>query len=116
MVKEPNLPEDEEELAILYNETIDLHNEYLERLHAAFNRHCEEIGTEAKKKLAEVNKDDEEARNAVLQEEQKLLDQTLAELKYAINRSNSNARRKLEQIQTKLEADEMDIEAELAKL
>lgn len=116
MAEDLTLPEDEEELADLYNETIEHHNEYLERLHSAFNRRCETIGADAKKKLDKVPKEDEEARNAVLQEEQEQLDKTLAELKYAINKSNANARKKLEQIQVKLEERELNIEEELANL
>jgi DNA anti-recombination protein RmuC len=110
------LPEDDEELAMLYELTIDHHHNYLERLHGAFDRRCEEVGAEAKKKLAGIDESDEEAENAILQEEQELLDKTLAELKYAINKSNANARKKLEEIQNRLEANAVDLDAELANL
>jgi len=116
MVDNLILPEGEDELADLYNETIEHHNAYLERLHSAFNRRCEEIGEKAKAKLSKVDEEDEEAKGEVLQEEQELLDKTLAELKYAINKSNANAREKLEAIQNKLEEDALDIEKELVNL
>ncbi len=48
--------------------------------------------------------------------EQELLDKTLAELKYAINKSNANARKKLEEIQNKMEEGSLNLENELAEL
>lgn len=111
-----DLPEDEEELAGLYQETIDHHHTYLERLHSAFNNRCEKIGADTKKKLAEVDEEDEEAKEKILAEEKELLDKTLAELKYAINRSNANARKKLEEIQEKIEEGSLDLDAELAEV
>ncbi len=110
------LPVDEEALEFLYDETIDHHNEFLEKLHQAFDRRCEQIGTEAKKKLSELNDSQEEERTTILEEEQAQLDQTLAELKYAINKSNANARQKLEEIQSKLDEQELDLENELLNL
>lgn len=116
MPHDDNLPEDEQELAGLYQETIDQHHKYLERLHEAFNRRCEKIGVDTKKKLAGIDESDQESREKILIEEKELLDKTLAELKYAINKSNANARKKLEEIQIKLEEGAMNLEGELAKL
>lgn len=113
---EGNLSKDEQALARLYQETIDLHRAYLERLHEAFNNRCEEIGEGAKKKLGELDEEDEEGRKQILMGEQELLDKTLAELKYAINRSNAEAREKLEEIQRKIEEKAMDLDAKLANL
>ncbi len=110
------LPADEEALAFLYDDTIEHHNVYLEKLHNAFNKRCEQIGTEAKKKLSKLNDSQEDEREAILEEEQALLDKTLAELKYAINKSNSNSRKKLEMIQTKLDETALNLEDELSHL
>ena len=110
------LPTDENALTNLYNETIEHHNSYLEKLHAAFNRRCDEIGENTKQKLSKVDESDQEAKTAILQEEQELLNKTLAELKYAISKSNSNARKKLEEIETKLDAKGANLEEELANL
>jgi len=110
------LPDDEETLASLYNQTIEAHNTYLEKLHAAFDKRCEQIGEETKQKLSKVPESDQETKNQILKEEQELLDKTLAELKYAINKSNSNARKKLEEIENKLDAKEVNVDEELANL
>ena len=110
------LPENEEALASLYNQTIEQHNSYLEKIHAAFDKRCEEIGDQTKQKLSKVDESDQEAKSAILQEEQELLNKTLAELKYAINRSNSNARKTLEEIETKMDTKSVNLDDELANL
>jgi len=110
------LPEDEQALARLYQETIDYHRNYLDRLHEAFNSRCEAIGADAKEKLKGVNENDEEGRKEILMKEQEYLDKTLEELKYAINKSNAEARAKLEEVQTKIDEGAMNLEEELANL
>lgn len=110
------LPGDEQTLARLYNETIDSHRVYLKKLHEAFNAHCEEIGASAKTNLAKIDESDAGKRKEILMKEQGELDKTLAELKYAINRSSADARKKLEEIQNKLDSGSIDLEAELAKI
>jgi len=116
MSDEITLPEDEQELSILYQETIDHHHNYLEKLHSAFNRRCEKIGGDTKEGLKDVPENSEEGKQALLTKEQELLDKTLAELKYAINKSNANARKKLEEIQNKMEEGSLNLENELAEL
>ena len=113
---EQNLPADEQALAGLYQETINHQQVYLDKLHEAFNSRCEKIGEEAKEKLKGIDENDEEARRPILAEEQEKLDKTLEELKFAINKSNANARAKLEEIQNKIEASAVDLETELANL
>lgn len=110
------LPENEEALASLYNQTIEQHNSYLDKIHQAFDKRCEEIGAQAKEKLSKIDESDQEAKTAILQEEQEQLNKTLAELKYAINRSNSNARKTLEDIENKMDRKEVNLEDELANL
>jgi len=110
------LPDDENALSDLYNQTVEAHNSYLEKLHAAFDKRCEQIGDETKKKLAKVPDTDADTKNQILKEEQELLDKTLAELKYAINKSNANARKKLEEIENKLDSKGVNLEQELANL
>ena len=116
MAEETTLPEEEEALARLYNDTIDSHRTYLKRLHESFDARCETIGTDAKKRIDALEEGDEEGKKKILTEEQALLDKTLAELKYAINKSSADARQKLEEIQEKLDAEAMDLESELANL
>ncbi len=110
------IPADEQVLTRLYQETIDHHRTYLDRLHNAFNERCEAVGTEAKEKLKGINESDEEGRKEILMKEQEDLDKTLEELKYAINKSNADARAKLEEIQTQIDEGAMSIEEELANL
>lgn len=113
---EPSLTDDQQALAQLYQQTIDHHQNYLDRLHEAFDKRCEVIGAGAKEKLKSVDEKDEEARQQILMEEQEQLDRTLEELKSAINKSNADARKKLEEIQVKIDQDTMDLENELADL
>ncbi len=115
-MQDEHLPNNEDELAELYQETIDHHHVYLEKLHSAFNNRCEKIGEDTKHKLTEVDESDEGTREKILGEEKALLDKTLAELKYAINKSNANARKKLEEIQEKIENNSMNLDGELAEL
>lgn len=115
-MSDKQLPEDTNALARLYQETLDHHRAFLDRLHEAFNAHCEAIGEQSKKELADIAEGDEEKRKQILTEEQKQLDQTLEELKYAITKSNADARKRLEEIQAKIEQKSMDIESELANL
>ena len=105
-----------EELDHQYDDIVEAHREYLNKLQAAFDKHCEEIGTEAKKKLEEIPEEDKEARKEVLIEEQRQLDESLAELKKVVNKSSANVREKLEAIENKREESALDLEAELAKL
>ena len=116
MTDDTSLPTEENVLSRLYNETIDSHRAYLKRLHDSFNAHCEKIGADAKEKLSTVGETDEAKRKEILIEEQKLLDQTLSGLKYAINKSSADARQKLEEIQNKLEESKIDLDAELENL
>jgi DNA anti-recombination protein RmuC len=111
-----NSTQDEDSLAQLYNETIDDNRAYLKRLHDSFNRHCEVIGEEAKKKLEAIPETEEEARQKILAEEKQQLDKTLAELKYAITKSSSDARATLEEIQNKLDSKTLDLDAELNQI
>ena len=116
MPDETTLPEDENDLAQLYQETIDTHRAYLDRLHTAFDARCDEIGAQTKKKLEGVDESDEETRKQIMAEEQEQLNKILAELKFAINKSNADARQKLEEIQTKLEEKTLNLEEELANV
>ncbi|MBN2095888.1 hypothetical protein JW752_00620 [Candidatus Peregrinibacteria bacterium] len=113
---EQTLPKDKTALSKLYQDTIDYHRDYLNRLHEAFNQHCEAIGAKAKDQLSKIDESDEEKRKEILVTEQKDLDEALTQLKTAINQNNADARKKLEEIQNKIEESAMDLEAELAKL
>ncbi len=113
---EQNLPADKNTLENLYQETIDYHRGYLKRLHEAFNKHCEEIGSKYKEKINQIDESDDDARKKILIAEQKELDEALGQLETAINWNNTEARKKLEEIQKKIEESAMDLEKELANL
>ena len=115
-MSDSTLPNDEAELERLYNETVEQHNVYLDKIHAAFDKRCDEISKQTKEKLDKVDESDQETKNQILKEEQDLLQKTLGELKYAINKSTSNARKKLEEIQDIIENKQANIDAEMANL
>lgn len=109
------LPEDLLELNRLYDATVEHHKSYLEKLHNAFNTRCEEIRVAAHAKLDALPETDQEGRKKVLAEEKTKLDKVLAELKEAIHRSSQDARKKLEEIEAKLEGG-VNLEKELATI
>lgn len=82
----------------LYNQTVNEQRDYLTKLQDAFNRHCDEITTEAQHKLKEIPETNIEARQAVFQEQRKKLDEALAQLKTEVDTSTGRIRRKLEEI------------------
>ena len=110
------LPKDSQALTSLYQQTIKAHQEYLKKLQEAFDNRCEEIRTETHSKIDDIPEMDKKARETVLKEEKELLDRTLEELKYAVSRSSSEAREKLEQIENRREEQSVDLEAQLAAL
>lgn len=103
MSDDQNLPSDEEQLKALYQSTIQHHHQFLEKVQTAFDNRCDEIGASTKEKLAEIDEEDEEVKQQIMEEEKALLNKTLSELKFTINKSNSNALKKLEEIQNKLD-------------
>ncbi len=109
------LPQDPETLNELYNATLKDHQEYLEKLHKAFDEKCETIRVAAQAKLKAIPESDPQSRDQVVQEEKAQLNQVLAELKQVIQKSGQDARRKLEEIENKLEG-ETNIEKELNQI
>ena len=107
------LPTDPQELNRLYNETVDHHKAYLEKVHQAFDRRCEEIRVEAHKKFDTMPESDQAGRQKVLAEEKAELDQALSELKQTIQKSSQDARKKLEEIEAKIETDALNLEKTL---
>ncbi|MBI5422322.1 hypothetical protein HZA44_04280 [Candidatus Peregrinibacteria bacterium] len=99
-----------------YQGLIESHKEYLGKLQSAFDQRCDAIGEETKATLATIPEDDQETRKKILLEEQSRLNQTLAELKQVVTRSNAEVRKKLEEIETMRSAAMMDLESELASI
>jgi len=110
------LPEDKTALAKLYHETVDHHREYLKKVQEAFHMKCDGIRDDAKAKLAETDESNEEARKTIAKDQKEQLDKTLAELKYAISRSNKEALKAIEAITEKIEAESLDLESALSEL
>ncbi|MFH0820596.1 MAG: hypothetical protein V1908_02370 [Candidatus Peregrinibacteria bacterium] len=110
------LPEDPLELNRLYDETVEAHKVYLEKVHDAFDRRCEEIRIKAHQKLDALPESDTEGHQKVVAEEKVELDKSLSELKAALHRSGQDARKKLEEIQAKLETGTVSLERELAQV
>ena len=111
-----HLPTDKQSLEELYDATIDHHEAYLDKLHAAFDKRCDVIEKQAKTELSKVDSSNEQAKQQVMQVQKERLDKIMAQLKYAINKSNANAMKRLEKIQDRIDGGGMNIEQELANL
>lgn len=109
------IQDDPLELNRLYDETIDQHKTYLKKLHDAFDRRCEQIRLDSHKKLNATPESDPDKRKKVIYEEKVELDKVLSELKQAITKSSGDARKKLEEIEAKMEGG-ISLEKELANV
>lgn len=107
------LPEDKEALTKLYNETVDHHRGYLNKIQEAFHNKCDEIRDNAKAELEKTEENDTEGKQKVAKDQKELLDNVLAELKYAITRSNKDAMETIEAITEKMETESLDLESAL---
>jgi len=99
-----------------YNQVVDSHRVYLNQLQAAFDKECERIGNESKKKLETVPEEDVETRKQILMEQQQKLDKALADLKHVATQKSNEVRKKLEEIQNLRDQQTLNIEQELANL
>jgi len=90
-----------------YNQAINNQRDYLARLQDAFNKHCDEITTNAQNKLKTIPETNPETRQQVFEEQKKLLDEALAQLKTEIDTSTGKTRKKLEDIHTQREAEKI---------
>ena len=95
---------------------IEAQRDTLKKHRAAFDAECDRILTDAKKKLDALAPDDAPARKLILADEKKLLQKALAALTGDINKSTRAMRKKLEEIDAKLEAEPFDLEGELKEL
>ena len=87
----------------LYIQTINEQRDYLAKLQAAFNQQCDQIALQANEKLKAIPETDTAARKAVFDEQKKLLDTALSQLKTEIAHSGTANRHKLEEIHTQRE-------------
>jgi hypothetical protein len=82
----------------LYNQTIASQRDYLVKLQEAFNKRCDEIATITNQKLSTLPETDIEGRKKIFDEQKKLLDEALTQLKNEVTRSGTETRHKLEGI------------------
>ena len=107
------LPDDQTALAKLYNKTVEHHQEYLKKIQTAFHNKCDEIRDNAKAELVKTKEDDTEIKQKIAQDQKIELDKVLAELRYAITRSNKDAMETIEVITEKMESEELDLNSAL---
>lgn len=101
----------------LYTQTINEQREYLAELQKAFNARCDEITAQAKQKLTELAEDSLEERKKVFEEQKKLLDEALNDLKNNINISGGKTRKRLEEIHAQREEKTLaDLEAQITQI
>jgi len=87
-----------------YNQTINQHRDYLAKLQTAFNERCNQITEAAQKQLQAIPETSLEARNAVMTEQKKQMEDALNQLQSEINLSTGKTRRALEDIHAQREA------------
>ena len=87
----------------LYLETINQQRDYLAKLQEAFNKHCDEITSQANEKLDAIPDADKEGKAKVLAEQKQQLDQALVQFKSEVTHSMGVTRKKLEEIQSQRE-------------
>ncbi len=89
---------------------------FLNEVRVAFNRHCDEIKDEATRKMDGVSKEDEEARQKILKDQNAKLDKTLHELKQLLAKREAKVRVQLEEITNLREQGEFSFDDELAQI
>lgn len=87
----------------LYNQTIQTQRDYLAKLQEAFNKRCDDIAVQTNQKLATVPETDTEGRKKIFDEQKKLLDEALTQLKNEVSHSGAEVRRKLEELYSQRE-------------
>lgn len=100
------------DLKEMYIQAMNEQRNYLLTMQNSFNQRCEEITSQAQEKLAKIPETDPESRKLVAEEQKKLLEEALAQLKNEINNSSSKSRARLEEIFTQIESSKL---AELEK-
>lgn len=84
-------------------QVIDAQRNHLAELQKTFDARCDEIAALIEAKLAKLAPGDKAGRQKIMAEQKKLLDEALLNLKVAINQSQNETRRKLEEIQSQRE-------------
>jgi argininosuccinate lyase len=97
----PNLDE-------TYLRTINDYRNYLTNLQSAFNKRCEEITAQEEAKLKNTPETDLPARRQIGEEQKKLLNEALVQLKSEITQSSNKFRQKLEDIHKQRELIALD--------
>lgn len=101
----------------LYQQTIDNQRNYLLKLQEEFNKKCDELKKRAEEKMAICPEDDKEAKQTVLMEQKKGLEEALRWLKTEVNQSTRQTMKKLEEIQKQREQKVLeDLEKQIASL
>jgi len=101
MATTQTLPADPITLDKIYNEILDGHRVWLDKVHEAFNKQCETIQAEAEEKLKTVDENDKETRQKILDDQKQQLDKVLFELKQTVNKASKETMTRLEEIEQK---------------
>ncbi len=100
-----------------YQKVIDDQRSHLLEMQKNFNDLCESEKKKAQEKLATLSKEDKEGRQAVLEEQKKVLDEALARLKADVAESTRHTMHDLEGIIRQKEVLVLkDLERQLAAL
>jgi DNA anti-recombination protein RmuC len=90
------------------SQAIQKHHDFLQQLRDGFEAECERITDETKVKLKELPESDKESRHAILDQQKKDLDKTLAELNAAIASANHELLETLENLDKKEDEQELN--------
>ena len=84
-----------------HTQAINEQRNFLAKLKVDFNKQCDEITAKSVEELKSIPETELEKRQEIAQAQKKALDETLAQLKKEIDKSNRETRIKLEEIHNK---------------
>jgi len=90
-----------------YLQAVNEQRNYLAQLQEAFKKHCDEINAEALQKLSALPETNLPSRQAAFEEQKNKLGEALNQLKLEMDRSMTGSRKKLEDIHTLREAEQL---------
>lgn len=100
-----------------YQKVIDDQRTHLLKLQDDFNKKCDEAKVTAQERLKNIPTEDKEAREAVLQDQKKELEEALHILKSEVDHSTRGTMKKLEEIVRQKEVAVLsNLEKEIAEL
>ncbi|MBN2087462.1 hypothetical protein JW758_03875 [Candidatus Peregrinibacteria bacterium] len=87
--------------------------EYIARTHQAFDNYCKKVTAEAQAKIAKLDEGDEESRTRIIEEQNEVLEKTLAEFNKVVKDKMSETIRILEQEDAISEDEDFNLDDEL---